>query len=124
MEALKLKENKLGERLKELREERKLIQREVSDKLGLTTYQLSRYESGASNPSPEQINIFADFYNVTADFLLGRSNIKDYTQKEYEDFLLFKDDPELQRWFYELPKSKEEDLRKLKKMWDIIKNDD
>ncbi|OCS90802.1 helix-turn-helix domain-containing protein [Caryophanon latum] len=74
MGAFTMKENILGERLKELREQKRLNQKEVSAALGLTNYQLSRYENGASKPTPEQINMFADYYRVSADYLLGRSN--------------------------------------------------
>lgn len=74
MGAFTVKENILGERLKELREQKRLNQKEVSAALGLTNYQLSRYENGASKPTPEQINMFADYYRVSADYLLGRSN--------------------------------------------------
>lgn len=106
MGAFTMKENILGERLKELRENKRLNQKEVSAALGLTNYQLSRYESGASKPTPEQINIFADYYRVSTDYLLGRSDTpatphgiskEEYAnlseeQKEVLDFFLNLDD--------------------------------
>lgn len=43
-------------------------------------------------------------------------------QKEKE-FEAFANDPSLERWYKELPKSDEEDLRKLRDMWEIMKRD-
>lgn len=39
---------------------------------------------------------------------------------EQEEFEFFANDPNLKRWYKEMPNSKEEDLQVLKQMWDII----
>ena len=40
-----------------------------------------------------------------------------------DEFQAFANDPEMERWYRKLPESDEEDLRKLRMMWDIIKSD-
>lgn len=60
-------------RLKELRTDRDLKQREVAVVIGTTEATISRYESEEITLTPELIHKFCDYYQVTADYLLGRS---------------------------------------------------
>lgn len=64
---------KLAERLKELRKERNLRQEQVAVALdvGMSTY--CRYEQGKREPTASVIVRMADYYDVSADYLLGRS---------------------------------------------------
>ncbi|MFD0825811.1 helix-turn-helix domain-containing protein [Neobacillus sp. M.A.Huq-85] len=64
----------LGKRLKFLREKYTYSQKRVADAIGISNVQLSRYESGDRNPDPELIAKFADYYEVTTDFLHGRTD--------------------------------------------------
>ncbi len=113
----------LGKRLKILRERNNYSQKRVADAIGLTNVQLSRYESGDRNPDPDTLNLLADFFGVSTDYLLGRTDTPNPVDKDEEDFQKFINDPELKRWHRELPKTPEEDLRKLRKMWEIMKED-
>ncbi len=124
MEVLLLnkKINILGKRLRGLREDKDLKQNKVATDLSITPYQLSRYESGNSKPDPELIAEFATYYEVTTDYLLGHSDQPHLTEEEA--FEAFKNDPSLERWYKELPKSKEEDLQRLRKMWEIFKGEE
>lgn len=83
---------------------------------------LSNYERDFRQPDYETLQKVADYFEVTTDYLLGRSNTPHKT--EQEEFQAFINDPELEVWYKELPKNDEAKLRQLKKMWDIIKNDD
>lgn len=58
-------------KLKELRTERGLYQKDVAEylKIDRTTY--VKYESGVSEPNHEMLCKIADFFNVTVDYLLG-----------------------------------------------------
>lgn len=111
----------LGERLKSLRGSR--TQEEISKALGLSRARYSHYENNRVEPDTEILNKLADFYNVSTDYLLGRTDNPDGLNKDDEDFQEFIEDPELKRWHRELPKTPEEDLRKLRKMWEIMKED-
>lgn len=62
----------LGGRLKSLRGKR--TQEEVSKALGLSRARYSHYENNRVEPDTEILNKIADFYNVTTDYLLGRTN--------------------------------------------------
>lgn len=113
--------SKLANRLKNLRDEHGYLQTFVADKLGIRSNTLSGYENGTRSPDPEMLISLAEFYNVTTDYLLGRSNDPKLTEEEA--FEAFKNDPTLERWYKELPKSKEEDLQRLRKIWEAFKED-
>lgn len=75
----------LGKRIKELRLERGVTQSELSDYLGLTPKMVSFYELEQRFPPQDIIIKLADYFNVSADYLLGRSEIRnsDELLKEY-----------------------------------------
>lgn len=64
----------LSERMKSLRKEKKILQREVAELLGvkLRTYQF--YEGAGRQPDLEALWKLADFYDVSIDYLLGRTD--------------------------------------------------
>ena len=59
-------------RLKELRNERKLNQRDFAKILGISQGSYARYELGWNQPSMQVLVKIADFFGVTTDYLLGR----------------------------------------------------
>ncbi len=61
-----------GKRLKTLRKEKGLKQTDMADIMGMTDRQYQRYEYGMINVPATTLNFFADFFGVTADYLLGR----------------------------------------------------
>ena len=61
-------------RLRQLREERNLTQLKVSMDLFLNQNSISRYESGAREASYDLLIRFADYYNVSIDYILFRTN--------------------------------------------------
>ena len=61
-----------GKRLKALREEKGLKQRELADIMEIKLRQYQRYEYGEVSVPMEILNFFADFFGVTTDYLLGR----------------------------------------------------
>ena len=63
-------------RLRDLREDRDLKQRDIAEllKVHQTTY--SDYELGRLNIPVAAIHTLADFYGVSVDYLLGRTNTK------------------------------------------------
>lgn len=63
----------LGKRLLALRTEAGLTQDELGDKVGVTGKSINVYETGRSAPSFHVLNRLADFFNVTLDYLCGRS---------------------------------------------------
>ncbi len=65
-----------NERLKELREEKKLNQRQAADALEVEPSKYNKWESGKNRPDFETLCKFAKFFNTTSDYLLGLSNVK------------------------------------------------
>ena len=64
---------KLPERLLNLRLERNLSQKSLVNEMGLALNTYVRYERGEREPTASVLVRIADFYNVTTDYLLGRS---------------------------------------------------
>jgi len=108
-----------AKRLKALRKEKGKTQQDMSDYLGITRPAYTAYEIGNRQPDYDLLKKIADYFEVTTDYLLGRSDKPHLTEEE--EFQAFINDPELERWYRELPKSKEEDLRRLRRIWEVIK---
>lgn len=64
----------LGERLKELREERDLTQRELAKKLGINSVTYLHYEKDQREPPLSLLADMAKFFDVSVDYLLGLNN--------------------------------------------------
>lgn len=62
--------------LKELRENRGTTQRELAEYLGLTPKMISFYEKDERTPPSNILIKLADFFNVSTDFLLGRTIVR------------------------------------------------
>ena len=61
-------------RLKELRKQRHLTQVRLSIELNMSQNTISRYESEQREADYKTLIMFADFFNVSLDYLLGRTN--------------------------------------------------
>lgn len=66
----------LSKRMLNLRKESGLTQEELSDKLGFTQRAYAYYENGERIPKTLKLLIIAQFYNVSSDYLTGRSDNK------------------------------------------------
>ena len=64
-------------RLKELRKTNKLSQKELGEKVGFPQTTYSYYESGKSKPPTFKVCYIAIFYNVSLDYITGRSDINE-----------------------------------------------
>ncbi len=65
---------KFEEILAELRKDRGLSQKELAEIFHVSSSTISSYETGVHIPDANQIVQFADFFDVTADYILGRSS--------------------------------------------------
>ena len=65
----------LGKRLKELREERNLTQKQLSEKLNLNSVTYLHYEKSQREPPLTVLADMEKFFDVSVDYLLG---LKDY----------------------------------------------
>ena len=62
------------ERLKELRFSRNLTQKEIADSVGMAPVAYQRYEYGTREPAYQKLIALADYFDVSLDYLLGRSD--------------------------------------------------
>lgn len=64
----------LSERLKELREENGMTQKQIAAKLGISSVAYLRYEKSQREPSLSMLAEIAKIFNVSTDYLLGVSD--------------------------------------------------
>lgn len=64
------------ERLRSLREKRGISQGEAAKRMGLVRTTYSNYEAGNREPDNETLKRFAEFFEVSTDYLLGNDTIK------------------------------------------------
>ena len=63
-----------GERMKMLRKERKIPQQQLADLMGVKIRGYQYYEKEQAEPSIKALIALADFYGVTIDYLVGRTD--------------------------------------------------
>ena len=63
-------------RIRDLREDRDLKQEDLAKLLNCTQACYSNYENGKRDIPTETLRALADFYGVSIDFLLDRTNVK------------------------------------------------
>ena len=69
----------IGERLKDLRVERKLTLEQLAAEVGISKSALGKYESdNGKDISPYSILLLADYYGVSCDYLMGRTETKNH----------------------------------------------
>src|SRR5699024_5850097 len=108
-------ENKpISKKLKELREEKGYLQKLVTTKIGVRSNTLSGYENGTRSTDHEMILKLEDLYDVSTDYLLGRTSnnkTEDEIDEELKEIL-----SEMNVWYKNEPEDKELKLRMLRKM--------
>lgn len=67
-------ENKFPERLRRLRERRKVSRYVVSELCGLNRNAVRRYERGEAEPNMKALINIADYFEVSLDYLVGVSD--------------------------------------------------
>ena len=79
--------SKFALRLKELRTNKKMSQKELADYLGMKRENISNYERGTvTNVSSDTLNKLSDLFNTSVDYLLGRIDDPDPIAPALRDF--------------------------------------
>ena len=99
---------------KQLRIEKGYTQETLAKALGISRSAVGMYESGKRVPDSEDLEKFADFFNVDIDYLLGRSNQSTYylnpeTAKKAQELF---DNPGMRILFDAARDARPEDLQK------------
>ena len=63
-----------NQRLKDLRKENNISQLELAKLLNMTKMAISHWESGHSEPSISQLIEISNYFDVTVDYLIGKTN--------------------------------------------------
>ncbi|MCL2673979.1 MAG: helix-turn-helix domain-containing protein [Defluviitaleaceae bacterium] len=61
-------------RIVEIRQSKKMLQKDVAEAIGISIRQYQRYEKAEQQPTLPIIIKLADYFGVSADYLLGRSD--------------------------------------------------
>ena len=64
----------LGERIKQLRNDNGIMQKELSESIGVAPRTLRGYEGGTREPNIEKLIAIADYFDVSLDYLVGRTD--------------------------------------------------
>ena len=117
----------IGRKIISLREKRGWTQRELANRVNLNVSVMNRIESNDRPVKDSELLNLANVLEVSTDYLLGRTNTPEPTTKPQQDdeleFQAFINNPELGVWYKELPKSSEEELQKLRTIWEMIKSE-
>ena len=76
---------KFHERLRELRKQSTYTQKELAEKLGVSTITIRQYEQGAREPNIERILRLALIFNVSTDELLCVSDFKTFLEESSDE---------------------------------------
>ena len=68
--------DKFNNRLKLLRAQKGISQQRLADEIGISKSSVNMYERGEREPGFETLELFADYFNVDMNFLLGTSDIQ------------------------------------------------
>ncbi|KGG81087.1 hypothetical protein Y919_02725 [Caloranaerobacter azorensis H53214] len=120
----------IGTRIRELRKSYKLTQFELAEKLNIAQSTIGMIETNKREPSNELLVKIANFFNVSIDYLLGRTDIRnpekeltledELTPEEKELLKKIKEDPELSILFHDLKNAPKKKIKQLLKTWEFI----
>lgn len=92
----------IGSRIAQLRDEKRWTQEQTAAKLGISRAALSHYEKNRREPDTETLAKFADLYQVTIDYLVGRTLNPQVAMSEdirnFADHLELSDEEILQKY--------------------------
>lgn len=87
-----MEEKNFQDIFKELRIEKKLSQDSVANELEVSPALISKWERNESTPAPEMLEYIADYFNVSVDYLIGRSKFRnlEFNNSEIDNILISK----------------------------------
>ena len=101
-----------AKRLRQLRQQRGLLQAQLAEKVGLHQNQIGRYERGTSHPSGEALKHLADALGVSTDYLI-EGDVQDAAKADFKD-------RELLRMFQEIENFDAKDKETVKALLDAF----
>ncbi len=80
--------SKFNERIKELRNNKKISQAVIAEYLGITKQAYSLYEIGKREPDYETLLKIGEYFDVSVDYLLGNSDMPKEEEKLPEELII------------------------------------
>lgn len=74
-------------RIKDLREDLNLKQTDLAKATGIDQRTISNYETGKTNPDSLSLIKLADFFNVSIDYLVGRTQFDFYDRNKRNELI-------------------------------------
>ena len=74
-------------RIKDLREDHDMRQKDLADATGIDQRTISNYETGKTSPDSEALIKLADYFNVSIDYLVCRSKYDFSSSKKKKEFI-------------------------------------
>lgn len=115
----------LSIRLKTLRRQHGKTQQDIASSLGITRQGYAKYENNLGEPDNSSLVKLADYFNTSVDYLLGRIEFPQVSTKTegINTNKAFSNDQELISFYNELLGSDERLIRKLRNIWEVIKDE-
>jgi len=108
------------DKLAVLRKKSGLSQEKLADKAGLSQQTISKYERGILEPDIDTLIFFADYFEVTVDYLLDRP-VADVYDEIWELRLFMHERPEMRKLFNASKKVNKEDIEKVIALMESLK---
>lgn len=83
----------IGERIKELREERRISQSDLAGAIKVSRMTIQNYEQGKRIPDINFAIKTSEYFDVTLDYLVGKSNLRSFLKSEDYDLTIKNLDP-------------------------------
>lgn len=86
-----------GTIIRDLRKQHRLSQTELAKAVHVSQATVTAWETGKAEPSSSALNTLASFFNVTSDYLLGRSSMPNNNQKlsDNQKLVAYSIDPDI-----------------------------
>jgi transcriptional regulator with XRE-family HTH domain len=108
-----------GDRLKRLREDKKLSQQQLADRLNINRSTYARYELAQTQPDYDTLKKIADFFQVSIDYLLGRTDEPDISKMDKLKKIGLKEDEEIH--FFDMEGLSDEDIEFIKQQIEFLR---
>lgn len=99
---------KFKDRLSLLRKEMNLTQTEFAEKIGFSRTAISAWEIGRNEPSNEDTIKIADFFGVSVDYIIGKSNYRN--DEEYVNAMIKENDEFIKKQYKKYGAKKESNV--------------
>ena len=124
----------MKEILKHLRQEKGITQRDLAKQLNISPSTIAMYETGQRKPDSDMLEAIADYFNVSIDYLLCRTDVKNPSDeisdaleddKELADFWnKLKEREDLQLLFKQTKNLSPKDIKQIMRIIKAIENEE